>query len=57
MEKCKYADKYKAKFPPKCGPCDFCRNKWEKSWEKPLKTDRDQIVNLLKDRPFNIKIY
>ena len=33
MVKCKYADKYKAVYPPRCGgddgPCDVCREKWE----------------------------
>lgn len=32
MLKCKSADKYEAKDPPKCDNgrgCEFCRNKWE----------------------------
>lgn len=28
MTKCRYADKYKAKRPPKCG-CDMCNVKWK----------------------------
>lgn len=28
MIKCKNADAYQAKYPPKCG-CEFCRNKWD----------------------------
>lgn len=32
MQKCKYADKYKAMFPPKCNNgkgCETCRMKWQ----------------------------
>lgn len=31
MKKCKYADRYKAVHPPRCGngkPCDVCATKW-----------------------------
>ena len=27
-KKCRYADKYKAIRPPKCG-CEACKKKWE----------------------------
>jgi len=34
MRKCRYADAYKAIYPPKCNngsPCSVCKTKWEKS--------------------------
>jgi hypothetical protein len=36
-KKCRYADKYKAIFPPKCNggdPCDECARKWEEAEER-----------------------
>lgn len=39
-EKCRYADRYKAIFPPKCGPCKQCAAKWRrKQQEKKEKRD------------------
>lgn len=33
MKECRYAKKYKAIHPPRCGgdegPCDECKKKWE----------------------------
>lgn len=32
MQKCKYADNYKAEFPPKCNQgkgCEICRARWQ----------------------------
>lgn len=32
MIKCRSADQYQAKFPPRCNlsePCDVCAHKWE----------------------------
>jgi hypothetical protein len=29
MKKCKNANRYKAIYPPKCDPCDFCAKKWK----------------------------
>lgn len=29
ITKCKGADRYTAKHPPRCGPCETCKTKWE----------------------------
>lgn len=38
MKKCKYANKYKAIYPPRCGgkdgPCEVCTKKWNSRKKK-----------------------
>lgn len=44
MKKCRYANKYKAKFPPRCNkgdPCDACKTKWVmEQWGAAIGSDR-----------------
>ena len=52
MDKCSYADKYKAMVPPKCNggnPCKVCQNKWRMMSEEADPEILDKYLHAVQD--------